>query len=62
MPATLVDIIGSEDPAVRDTPVEGWCEGRGAEELLAACRELDAYRRRETNLYRRVRALFFLAA
>ncbi len=62
MPATLVDIISSEDPAVRDTPVEGWCKGRGAEELLAACRELDAYRRRETNLYRRVRALFFLSA
>jgi hypothetical protein len=62
MPASLVDIIGSADPAVRDTPIERWCAGRGAGELLDACRELDAYRRRESNLYRRVRALFFLAA
>ena len=30
--------------------------------MLAACVELDGYRRREANLYKRVRALFFLAA
>ena len=29
---------------------------------LAACAELDAFRRRSDNLYERVRALFFLYA
>ena len=62
MRPSLVEIIAAEDPAVRDTALDHWCEGRSLEELLAACRELDAYRRRETNLYRRVRALFFIAA
>jgi hypothetical protein len=58
----VVDLIASDDPAVRDLAIETWCRGRSAAELLAACAELDDYRRRETNLYRRVRALFFLAA
>ncbi|MFM9030097.1 MAG: hypothetical protein ACKOTF_05350 [Opitutaceae bacterium] len=62
MRPSLIDIIASENPAIRDTALERWGEGRTLEELLAACRELDAYRRRETNLYRRVRALFFIAA
>ncbi|MBL9202374.1 MAG: UTP--glucose-1-phosphate uridylyltransferase, partial [Opitutaceae bacterium] len=39
-----------------------WCEGKSAADLLAACAELDAYRRGEGNLYKRVRALFFITA
>jgi len=62
MTTPLTDIIGSTDPAVRDLAIDSWCEGKSIEELLAACAELESYRRRETNLYHRVRALFFLSA
>jgi len=58
----VTDIIEASAPEVRDLAVERWCDGRPVAELLAACAELDAYRRRESNLYKRVRALFFLAA
>ena len=57
----VVDLIESSDAATRDLPIEQWCRGRSVAELLAACAELEGYRRRETNLYHRVRALFFLA-
>jgi hypothetical protein len=62
MSVRVTDIIEATAPAVRDLAIERWCAGRPAAELLAACAELDAYRRREANLYKRVRALFFLAA
>jgi len=62
MSVRVTDIIEATAPAVRDLAIERWCADRPAAELLAACTELDAYRRRETNLYKRVRALFFLAA
>jgi len=58
----LTDLIASADPGVRDLALERWCAGRPVAELLAASDELDACRRSETNLYRRVRALFFLSA
>ena len=58
----LLDIIDATEPAARDQAVDAWCEGRGAAELLAACAQLDAYRRGEENLYKRVRALFFITA
>ncbi len=58
----VIDIIESADDATRDTAIDRWCADRTVAELLAACATLDAYRRREGNLYRRVRALFFLAA
>ncbi len=60
--ARLLDLIESDDPTIRDRAIDRWCEGRSLTELLAATGELDAFRRRETNLYRRVRALFFIAA
>jgi hypothetical protein len=62
MNVRLTDLIASADAAVRDQALERWCAGRSAAELLAACAELDDYRRGEANLYRRVRALFFLSA
>jgi hypothetical protein len=62
MSPRITDIIDGSEPAQRDLALERWCAGRSVAELLAATVELDAYRRRETNLYRRVRALFFLAA
>ena len=62
MTLRVTDIIESTAPETRDLAIERWCAGRPAAELLAACAELEDYRRQQTNLYRRVRALFFLAA
>lgn len=62
MSRRVTDIIASADPAERDLALERWCAGRETAALLAAGAELDEYRRAEPNLYRRVRALFFLSA
>ena len=62
MSVRVTDIIDAPDGALRDTAIDRWCAGRPAAELLAACAELDTYRRREVNLYKRVRALFFITA
>jgi hypothetical protein len=62
MSVRLTEIIASTEPETRDLALEKWCTGRTAAELLTACQELEAARRQETNLYRRVRALFFLSA
>ena len=59
---SLVAIITAADPAVRDTPLETACSGASAQDLLAACDELDEFWRSADNLYERVRALFFLYA
>ena len=61
MSARVIELIESADAATRNQAIDRWSQGRSIAELQAACAELDAYRRRETNLYRRVRALFFLA-
>ena len=58
----LLDIICSDDPAVRNLSLDEHCAKLSREQLLAACEELDAFRRDCTNLYQRVRALFFLYA
>ncbi len=62
MPPRVIAIIDSADAATRDVAIDRWAAGQSAADLLAACAELDAYRRRETNLYKRVRALFFITA
>lgn len=62
MSVKLCSIITSEDPAVRDLPLEAWASGATIETLLAECAALDAFRRQSDNLYHRVRALFFLYA
>jgi hypothetical protein len=62
MTARLIEIIEASDPATRNRAIDEWCAGKSVGELLDACEELDAFRRREENLYQRVRALFFIAA
>ena len=62
MPGKLLSIILSEDPALRDLPLEGVCQTVSPEQLLAECADLDSFRRTSGNLYQRVRALFFLYA
>src|SRR5256885_44868 len=62
MPGELIRIITSEDPAIRDTPLEAFCRRASITELLAECEALERFRRECGNLYQRVRALFFLYA
>lgn len=62
MSVRLTAIIAAEDPAQRDFPLDRWCEDRSLEELFAAAAELEKFRKQESNLYHRVRALFFLSA
>ena len=62
MASPLIDLITSADPAIRNQSLDAVCARASAEELLAACAELESFRRRSDNLYERVRALFFLYA
>lgn len=62
MRAKLVQIITSPDPAVRSLALEQVCEDQPLEQLLAEAGELEKFRRETSNLYERVRALFFLYA
>jgi hypothetical protein len=62
MPGKLLEIIVSEDPAVRNRSLDAFCQPATLQTLLAECAELDAFQRRSQNLYERVRALFFLYA
>src|SRR6476469_9566716 len=59
---TLIDIIVSGDESVRNRALESAVAVMSAEQLLAECDSLEAFRRTSTNLYERVRALFFLYA
>ena len=62
MATEMLTIITSEEPGIRDTALDVLCGPLEREELLQACEELDAFRRTASNLYQRVRALFFLHA
>jgi hypothetical protein len=61
-PHSLIEILTSPEPAVRDTPIQTALAGMGATELLAQCAALESFRRKTANLYEKVRALFFLHA
>ena len=58
----LVEIITAADAGTRNRSIDEVCRGAGPAGLLAEAAALDAFRRDCPNLYRRVRALFFLAA
>jgi len=62
MASPLIQIITSADPHLRNQSLDAVCATASAAELLAACEELEIFRRRSENLYERVRALFFLYA
>ena len=55
-------ILTSEDPAIRNLPLDSVCDGATVDQLLAECDALDEFRRCSLNLYEKVRALFFLYA
>ena len=58
----LVSIITAADAAQRDQSLDAFCRQATMPQLLAECAALNAFRRQSTNLYERVRALFFLYA
>lgn len=58
----LLEILTSDDPAVRNRPIEPFCLKATLAELQEATEVLDTFRRGCENLYERVRALFFLYA
>lgn len=62
MPSDLLVTISSDNPDVRDRSLDELCRDLSPEGLLAACSELDRFRRSSDNLYERVRAIFFLNA
>ena len=61
MNAALVKIITSTEPAERNHSLETVVADFSTARLLSECEALDAFRRSSTNLYERVRALFFLS-
>ena len=62
MPLSLIDIIRSDTADIRNRSLESAVASLSTADLLAECDALDAFRRTSTNLYERVRALFFLYA
>ena len=62
MAGPLIEIITSTDFKVRNRSLDSVCHAASREQLVAACAELDGFRRHSDNLYERVRALFFLYA
>lgn len=58
----LITIIQSTDPLVKNRSLDEFCKDLSVKELLAESKELEIYRNVESNLYNRVRALFFLYA
>ena len=60
--STLIRIITSKDPEVRNQPLDNFCREATPQELFHECVALDKFRRESENLYERVRALFFLYA
>ena len=59
---SLITIITSTEPEVKNRSLDEVCKMLTAEELLQESLALEQYRRSEPNLYNRVRALFFLYA
>jgi hypothetical protein len=62
MSGKLVYLITATDPALRNQSLEVFCRSASLADLLAECEDLERFRRQSTNLYERVRALFFLYA
>jgi galactokinase/mevalonate kinase-like predicted kinase len=61
-PNSLLDIITSSAPEVRDRSLDHWLRLATTSEVLQACEILESFRKTTTNLYERVRATIFLHA
>lgn len=58
----LIDLITSPDERVRNQSLDAACAALSLDGLLAEADALDQFRRKNDNLYQRVRALLFLHA
>jgi UDP-N-acetylglucosamine pyrophosphorylase len=58
----LIHIITSVEPAVKNKSLDDFCKNASLETLMEQTYSLENFRKQETNLYYRVRALFFLYA
>jgi UDP-N-acetylglucosamine pyrophosphorylase len=58
----LITIIQSLNPDIKNKSLDEFCRNASFNELLDETRELELFRKDESNLYKRVRALFFLYA
>ncbi len=58
----LLEIITSEDPGLRNLSLDAVCKGKSIDFLLSECDVLDGLRIGNSNLYQKVRGLFFLYA
>jgi len=56
----LIEIVTARDAALRDRSLDSVCRELALDDLMAECAALDGFRRSSSNLYERVRALFFL--
>ena len=56
----LINIITSDIPEIRNTSLESYCRSSSLLDLVEETELLDSFRRESTNLYHKVRALFFL--
>ena len=60
--SSLVEIITSKDPAIRDLSLDKKCKDKPLKFLLSECEALEKMRKENENLYEKVRGLFFLYA
>jgi UDP-N-acetylglucosamine pyrophosphorylase len=58
----LINIIIAIDPAIKNRSLDDFCKNASLEMLLEETVQLERFRKEETNLYNRVRSLFFLYA
>ena len=56
----LINIITSDIPKIRNTSLESYCRSSSLLDLIEETELLDSFRRENSNLYHKVRALFFL--
>ena len=59
---TLIEIITSKYSEIRNKSLESALSGKTTNDLLKECAQLEDFRNSSTNLYHKVRALFFLYA
>ena len=57
---TLIELITSQDPGIRNTSLDEYCQKLSLNDLVKECEKLETFWRNCDNLYERVRALFFL--
>ncbi|MFZ0452335.1 MAG: UTP--glucose-1-phosphate uridylyltransferase [Ignavibacteriaceae bacterium] len=60
--SNLTELITSSNNRIRNTSLDDYCKNLSLNDLLKECESLESFWRNSSNLYERVRALFFLYA